>query len=67
MSTVHIGGKTVPIKFLVSDEWWSRIVRIMIAEEITQSEYMRSLIREDLKRREERLVSNLIEPDESPE
>lgn len=67
MSTVHVGGKTVPIKFLVSEEWWSRIARIMIAEEINQSEYMRSLIRDDLKRREARLVSALTETDESPE
>ena len=55
----------MPIKFLVSEEWWSRIVRVLITEELNQSEYMRNLIREDLKRREAQLASALMESEES--
>lgn len=53
------------VKCQVSDPMWKRIKRVLITEEYTQAEYLRHLIREDLKRREAELDSAFFEDSES--
>jgi hypothetical protein len=44
---------------------WKRIKRVLITEEYTQAEYLRHLIREDLKRREADIDSDFLYTDDS--
>jgi hypothetical protein len=57
--------KEILVKCQVSDPMWKRIKRVLITEEYTQAEYLRHLIREDLKRREEEIDSAFFEDSES--
>lgn len=65
--SASIEKKEILVKCQVSDPMWKRIKRVLITEEFTQSEYLRHLIREDLKRREEALDSDFFEIDDSSE
>ena len=65
MSTVPHEKKDILVKCQVSDPMWKRIKRVLITEEYTQAEYLRHLIREDLKRREAELDSAFFDCDES--
>jgi hypothetical protein len=57
--------KEILVKCQVSDPMWKRIKRVLITEEYTQAEYLRHLIREDLKRREADIDSDLLYSDDS--
>ena len=55
------------MKCLVSEAMWRRIKRVLITEDYSISEYMRFLIREDLKRREAELDCSHFEDFDSAE
>jgi hypothetical protein len=57
--------KEILIKCQLSDPMWKRVKRVLITEEYTQAEYLRHLIREDLKKREAELDSAFFEDGES--
>lgn len=57
--------KEILVKCQVSDPMWKRIKRVLITEEYTQAEYLRHLIREDLKRREADIDSDFLYTDDS--
>lgn len=65
MSINPLEKKEILVKCQVSPPMWQRIKRVLITEEYTQAEYLRHLIREDLKRREAELDSAFFEDAES--
>jgi hypothetical protein len=51
----------IPVKFLVSGRMWVNIKHVLDQEDYTLSEYLRELVRRDIRSRDQKIVSTLTD------